>query len=511
LQAFLPNILLSSKQALFIIKSSGDPASYESVSYCEYNPEHIALFSDGTHKAAQKPLRSNILAAISDMSTHATEDDSILFFFAGHGTRDTKDSYLLTQEFRTAIVAETSIPMNTINEQFHTSDARYRMRFFDACHSGRAGVRGTPPHPDIKKHFLVEGEGWTTLSACKEDQYAHEDVELGHGIFSYCLVKGLSGDAVTAEQEVTLDSLAMYTITKTSEITKERGLPQTPVFDSYHTGALVLATVRAPSPTQIPLALVKVQETAINQLKPSPEKIPQLVADIRSVLQNQPEQQDYIAPSQEEKFAFGNGLVQKIHYWCQEQEGQYRKQLQGVATISVKRLAIQTCPLNLQLAKYIQNSPIKQAVELTLKYRTETVASKSWLTIIPSYSTHEVLDGISEVGGYYESSVMLTIRTQEQLLPVCGIVIAIIPATFGLYLLRYTCSTQLGPGQKEHWDPNTLSVRTLHALPFTDKEGIQALKELQDLFPQLVSFFSESCMARKTYMQSIGASGQSLL
>jgi hypothetical protein len=96
-------------------------------------------------------------------------------------------------------------------------------------------------------------------------------------------------------------------------------------------------------------------------------------------------------------------------------------------------------------------------------------------------------------------------------MPVCAMVIAIIPATFGLYLLRYSCSTLLDQVQKEYWDPATFSVRTLHALPFTNKEGEQTLEELQDLYPQLVSFFAESCSARRAYLQSIGVSGQSLL
>src|SRR6266568_2530806 len=89
------------------------------LTYCEYDPDCVTLFSDGTHANARKPLRSNILVAISDMSTHAAEEDSILFFFAGHGTRDSQDSYLLTQEFRTSIMADTSIPMNLINDYLH--------------------------------------------------------------------------------------------------------------------------------------------------------------------------------------------------------------------------------------------------------------------------------------------------------------------------------------------------------------------------------------------------------
>jgi uncharacterized caspase-like protein len=130
------------------------------LSYCEYELDHVVLFSDGTHPDAKKPLRSDILSSIHEMCDRATDKDSILLFFAGHGTRDGRDSYLLTREYRARIVADTSIPMSLINEQFRQSRARFKMRFFDACHSGRMGRRSALQTPDIKSHFLVEAEGW---------------------------------------------------------------------------------------------------------------------------------------------------------------------------------------------------------------------------------------------------------------------------------------------------------------------------------------------------------------
>lgn len=482
------------------------------ITYCEYDPNYITLFSDGSHEKARTPFRSDILAAIATMSNYATEDDSVLFFFAGHGTRDDKDSYLLTKEFRKEVVADTGIPMDVINNYLRQSKARLTMRFFDACHSGRMRTRTIPVGPDIGKHFLVEAEGWASLAACKEDQYAHEDPELGHGIFSYCLVKGLSGDAAS-EENVTLDSLISYTITKTVEITKERGVQQTPVTSGYHAGNLVLATVRSIPPAQIPEALVKVQETTIDQLKPTPEKVSQFIADIRSTLQNEPLRLDYLAPSQEEKLAFGEKLVQKVYHWCEEQERLYHEQLESLVTITVKHQSIKDCPLNLQMAEYIQASKIKQAVGLRLTYKTEQVLPKHWLRALNllNYETRQVLNGISERQGTYESAVELRIRTEEPLMPVCAMVVAIIPGAFGLYLLRYSCATVLDQTQKEYWDSATFSVRTLHAIPFTDKEGTQTLEELQDLFPQLFSFFMESCSARKIYLRNVGVSGESLL
>ncbi|HLL79276.1 MAG TPA: caspase family protein, partial [Ktedonobacteraceae bacterium] len=399
------------------------------LTYCEYDPSCVTLFSDGTHKDAEKPLRSSILVAIANMAKRAGKDDSILFFFAGHGTRDAEDSYLLTQEFRPSVVAETGIPMEVINEYLRQSNARLIMRFFDACHSGRLGAREVSVGPDIQRHFLVEGEGFATLSACKEDQPAHEDPELGHGIFSYCLIKGLSGAAATDDGEVTLSSLSTYTIIETTEITKKLGLPQTPVYRTGLAGDQVLATVRSAHLSEIPATLVKVEETDIEQIRPTPEKIPQFLADIRSLLQDEPLQRDYVAPTHEEKLTLGKALILKIYQWCQKQEQQFHEQTKGIVSVTIKHKTIQACPLNLQLAEYIQASRVKEAVWLRLTYKTEQVRSNSWQTALTgNYTTREVLNGISEQPGSFETAVLLTIQTTDPLMPVCAMVIAVIPS-----------------------------------------------------------------------------------
>lgn len=435
------------------------------LTYCEYDRACITLFSDGSHTDARKPIRSDILVAIANMASNATEEDSILFFFAGHGTRDAQDSYLLTREFRQLVVTDTSISMNMINEYLRQSKARFIMRFFDACHSGRIGTRAGVTGPDVQKHFLVEAEGWATLSACKEDQFAHENSELEHGIFSYCLIKGLSGDAATSKGEVTIDSLTTYTMDKTIDITKDLGLLQTPVRGGHHAGELVLAVACSTRPNSIPTALVKVQETTIEQLRPTPEKIPQFVEDIRAMLQNNALSLDYVAPSQEEKLIRGAELVQKVYNWCQEQERLYHEEMQGLTSISIERKSIQVCPCNLQLAEYIQESKIKQAVGLRLTYVTERKQMSSGFgslalydTLFPNYETRKVLDGIAEQRGAYESAIILKIWSQAPLMPVCATVVAIIPPRLdsiscGTRVQRGSIETKRNTGTQIHLQP----------------------------------------------------------
>lgn len=224
-------------------------------------------------------------------------------------------------------------------------------------------------------------------------------------------------------------------------------MQQTPVSDSYEAGSLVLATVTPPSEDKIPSALAKVRDTDIALIKPTPEKIPQLVDAIRSALEDESEPQPpHIAPSQDVKIAFGRDLVQRIHQWCQDQDSQYREQLQNLASITVECQSIGKGPLNLRLAEYLDESRIKSALELDFMYKKVRIESSPLMPIL-MYQTRDVLDAITEKKGYYDSLVAMTIRAKKSLLPVCAMVIAIIPATFGLYLLRYSCSTKLGQRQ----------------------------------------------------------------
>jgi hypothetical protein len=151
-----------------------------------------------------------------------------------------------------------------------------------------------------------------------------------------------------------------------------------------------MATLDVPHPDTIPEALVKVQETAIEQIRPTPEKIPKFVEDIRAVLQNQPAQMNNVSPSQDKKVALGGKLVQQVFLWCLEQDRTYRDQLQGLMGTRVKRQSIHACPLILPLAKYIQNSKIKDAVEWEMTYKTEYVKPRNFGVTILDYETRQV-------------------------------------------------------------------------------------------------------------------------
>jgi hypothetical protein len=92
----------------------------------------------------------------------------------------------------------------------------------------------------------LRAEGVTILSACKVNEVANECVELGHGVFSYQLARGLAGAACNPSGVVTLDGLYRFVHQEVTAWGLSRGLNQTPWRMSEGVGDPILVG-RAPT------------------------------------------------------------------------------------------------------------------------------------------------------------------------------------------------------------------------------------------------------------------------
>src|SRR5262249_6006509 len=85
--------------------------------------------------------------------------------------------------------------------------------------------------------LLGRSAGVHIMAASTRDQHASEVAELGHGVFSYALLKGLNGEAVlrTTEKRVTVLGLMSYIRDQLPDLGKKYGVEiQDPV--SYSNG-----------------------------------------------------------------------------------------------------------------------------------------------------------------------------------------------------------------------------------------------------------------------------------
>lgn len=153
----------------------------------------------------EKATRSNVFRELVQLFSRSGKDDLIVFYFAGHGKNDVMENsgYLLTYDTENENEAGTAISMEEIKSKIDHSRAKMKVAYIDACHAGMFksyGTRGSSnDNAEIIKAYTAglsnASEGNVAFLACAARQESREDEKLGHGYFTYYLIRGMKGDA----------------------------------------------------------------------------------------------------------------------------------------------------------------------------------------------------------------------------------------------------------------------------------------------------------------------------
>jgi uncharacterized caspase-like protein len=116
--------------------------------------------------------------------------------------------------------------------------AQKQMFVFDACQSGGMtellASRGAAEEKAISQLARSTGTYW--LTASNSEQFATEFAELGHGLFTYCVLLGLQGqaDGGNKDKKITVKELSSFLDDKVPELSeKHKGTPQYPSIYGY--------------------------------------------------------------------------------------------------------------------------------------------------------------------------------------------------------------------------------------------------------------------------------------
>lgn len=168
--------------------------------------------------ADEQATRRNLMVAIGEeLPTAVEENDTVLLYFACHGSperrtsRDRRSLYLIPHDaemqriYATAIDMERDVPRWL--ERLAEAGAKLVILLLDTCFSGGAGgrtfmgpvLRSSPAVPGylddpapISFKELDLGRGQAIFAASDADQVAMESRDLGHGIFTYHLLQALT-------------------------------------------------------------------------------------------------------------------------------------------------------------------------------------------------------------------------------------------------------------------------------------------------------------------------------
>jgi WD40 repeat protein/uncharacterized caspase-like protein len=195
-----------------------------------FRPEDVRLLLD------EQATVSAINTGLREFLRQARENDFVLFYFAGHGApdpRQTSDLYLLAHDTSPKNIAGTGLLMVHVREAIAKIPARDVLILSDACHS--AGIGGTggrsievnPIHQSFTERMRHASGGLAILTASEAAQLSQEDARWGHhGVFTYFLLRGLAGEADrNGDHLVTLGELMEYVRENVSKATRYQQVP----------------------------------------------------------------------------------------------------------------------------------------------------------------------------------------------------------------------------------------------------------------------------------------------
>lgn len=142
---------------------------------------------------AKKPTKENIMRAINSAGEAVERGwvKTLVVYFAGHGFEINGEHYLATLGTRTDDMKDSALSLKSIMNILETAKKTAKVIFFlDAC-------RNDPTKRSVSDAWKddIDSKGLAMLRSTSAGQYSYEVEDLGHGVYTYYLAKGLLGEA----------------------------------------------------------------------------------------------------------------------------------------------------------------------------------------------------------------------------------------------------------------------------------------------------------------------------
>lgn len=181
--------------------------------------------------------RYNILRTLDELAAKVNTEDVFILYYAGHGSMvDNKFYFIPTESSRlydASSLQKEAIEAGALQEKLKNIRALKQLIIMDACQSGGSvellATRGANEEKAIAQ--LSRSSGIHVMASAGSEQFATEFASLGHGLFTYVLIKALQGEADGAPKDgkVTIYELKSYLDDQVPDMTRKlKGKPQYP-------------------------------------------------------------------------------------------------------------------------------------------------------------------------------------------------------------------------------------------------------------------------------------------
>jgi tetratricopeptide (TPR) repeat protein len=191
-----------------------------------FGPEGIECVKGSKIGADCPTTATHLDTKIRTWATGLGRSNVAIFYYAGHGTR-AADGDVLVPTDGFSDVERWGYHVSKLLTSIQNIGPRRAILIFDNCRK-RADttreiqiVRSNPSFERANRSLL------SMMYACKPQESSHEATDLGHGLFTWFLLKGLRGDPDATDGGVlTLESLVKYIDVQIGKETTRRTLPE---------------------------------------------------------------------------------------------------------------------------------------------------------------------------------------------------------------------------------------------------------------------------------------------
>lgn len=197
--------------------------------------------------------KSNIKNMISNMATMLKSQDTLIFYFNGHGSygsdlypfdeTDGEDEYICPYDTNWDV--SSMIRDDELAEWLNVLPSSNILCIFDTCYSGGMAQSTTntvkehiksisPTSRTIKDDFEHDLNKYLVLMSCDENETSLEDTELQNGVFTYYLIEGFHGTAdpsIDADHDHTISAEEAFIYAKNNVLSYTNRHAQ--IYDPY--------------------------------------------------------------------------------------------------------------------------------------------------------------------------------------------------------------------------------------------------------------------------------------
>lgn len=212
--------------------NDADSIAQTLIEYCMFEEKNIFKIISNEENSL-KDITGQYLENLRKVKENFRERvDSILFYFAGHGSQSNDKSVLWFQD--------SPYPIEEIFEDFCSLTPRVQTYIIDACQSGNKVLTRSIDN-DISK-FINLSEGASFLYACRSSEGAQERADLAHGLLTHNLLSYISNRSSYDEDGyLTFNRIVDFVQKNTIEHSE---FSQTPVVESRISGFYPFAILK---------------------------------------------------------------------------------------------------------------------------------------------------------------------------------------------------------------------------------------------------------------------------